>query len=230
MDSNGRNRLTHQKTLIFDFDGTMCFLFKNYDLSKTAELLSKRMRDYHIVFSGKQDSFDIFDEVLRQTENDQKLRKRALLEANNMITQAEVEAIESCEPIRGIREVLAALMENGVRIGVATNNSKKCVRKFLERFLPETDMPIWGRVACQPQLMKPNPWSIQKVCEALETDMENTLFIGDTKRDYLAALSAGCAFIGMTANERKRMKLMDIIPENRMVSDYFDLQKWLYDR
>lgn len=71
--------------------------------------------------------------------------------------------------------------------------------------------------------MKPNPWSIIEVLKKMNCLPENTIFVGDTQRDYIATVKAGCEFIAMAPTDKKRQRLLKILPENIIVSDFNEL-------
>lgn len=216
--------LTGKNGILLDFDGTICLLFKNYNLQNTVTELCDCMRKLCISYSSTQDSFEVFEEIIRQTENDNLLRSKALREANRIITNAEIEAIHTCEPVRGAIEVLDFLLEKRMPLGISTNNSVRCVECFFEKYLPGKTIPIVGRVAECLHLMKPNPWSINEVCKRLMILPQQALYIGDTKRDYEAARNAGCLFWGMGTTERKWNRLLSFSPADSIVNDFFTLR------
>ena len=89
------------------------------------------------------------------------------------------------------------------------------------------DIPVVGRVGDKPELMKPNAWSLLEVISKLNCCSDDVIFIGDTQRDYLCAKNVGCKFIGLAPTERKKQKLLNVISESDIVSDYYELVKCL---
>ena len=105
------------KGLVLDFDGTMCLLFQNFSLSKVSETLSNAMRKYNIKFSEKEDAFNVFDHILHQTQEGL-LRQQALICADSILSNAEVDAIDSCEPIEYLNECLDYCKNHNIPIGI----------------------------------------------------------------------------------------------------------------
>ncbi len=198
------SELNKDLVLIFDFDGTMCQIFKNYNLDNTVALLVEKMNSYDIEFSSEKDSFDVFEEIVKQTENKIEIRKTALNEANNILSIAELEAVATGEIVKGVDVIIPQLIENNIPIGISTNNSSKCVLSFLRRYMPSCVIPTIGRIGDEPELMKPNPYSILEVLKKMNCTPANAIFIGDSLRDYQGAMNAGCQFIGMAPTEKKR--------------------------
>lgn len=217
------SKLNKDIALIFDFDGTMCQVFKNYNLDNTVDLLVKKMNFYDIDFSSEKDSFDVFEEILKQTENKIETRKTALNEANQILSVAELEAVVTGELVEGVEVILPQLISNHIAIGISTNNSSQCVHSFLQKYMPNHIIPTVGRIGDKPGLMKPNPYSIFEVLKELNCSPANAIFIGDSLRDYHGAINAGCRFVGMAPTVKKRDRLLKVIPESEIVTNFYEL-------
>lgn len=217
------------KALVLDFDGTMCLLFKNFDLNETVRTLHTAMKKRGVAYSPEDDAFNVFDAIARQTENDLH-RLRAFGEADKILTDAEMQAVDSCEIVPGLAEAIRFLYNKGISIGVASNNSGACIEKLTGRLCPDIPIAVTGRIGEKPQLMKPNPWSLRETVARMKCREESVFFVGDSKRDYLCADGTRCCFIGMAPTERKRERLLQFLPGGRIVSDYYDLQKYLTDK
>lgn len=213
--------------IVLDFDGTMCRLFHNYDLKETVKTLKRAMQDFDIVFDLSKGAYDIFKEIVFQTSNDLFKRKKALEISDLILTNAELDAVKTCEPINGVAEVLPYLLTKGYSIGVSTNNSKECVHAFLEKYCNGINLPIVGRNGLKPELMKPNTWPLENIIEILEGDPLNAIFVGDTKSDFCCAKKVGCKFVGMAITKKKCEILQEILLPNQIVSNYFELSTML---
>lgn len=217
------SKLNRDLALIFDFDGTMCQIFKNYNLHNIVALLVEKMKSFDIEFSYEKDSFDVFEEIVKQTENKIEIRKTALNEANHILSIAELEAVVTGELVEGVDVVLPKLIKNKIAIGISTNNSSQCVLSFLHKYMPNHVIPTIGRIGDEPELMKPNPYSIVEVLKEMNCSTVNAIFIGDSLRDYQGAMNAGCQFIGMAPTEKKRDRLLKVIPESNIVTNFYEL-------
>ncbi len=216
--------LKENEIIVFDFDGTMCRLFKNYDLASVVQSLQAAMSTFGVDFSLSNDAFDVFMEIVCQLKDVDK-REEALSCADKIITKAEIEAVETGEPVLGVEAMMSFLYCNHYRFGISTNNSEACVRAFLKKYCQAIPIPIVGRQGTKPELMKPNTWSLDRAIEELAGNPQNTIFVGDTERDYQCARRVGCHFLGMAATERKRIKLSAFLSEENIVSDYYSLMK-----
>lgn len=215
-----------KNTLIFDFDGTVFFLFSNYDLADTCRKLESGMKDFGVDFSSKTDPFDVF-ETIRQQTKETDIRKKAFAAADEILADAEKEAAAIADPVPGAAEILPLLIEKGFKIGIATNNSRGSVLEGLHRILEHPDLPVEGRIGDQPEKMKPEPDSVLKVMNDLHADREETIFIGDTIRDLQAAQNCGADFVGMGPTERKYSRLKAYDPNIPIVKTFFELYKEL---
>ena len=209
--------------LVFDFDGTMCRLFKNYSLNQVVAELHDRMKKYGYNFSLDKDAFDIFEFIGIQENLNNRKKIELYGEMNQVLVSAEMEAVKSCELVNGVNEVIPLLKKSGYKIGVATNNSVECVSEFLNLHCSKMDIPIVGRVGKSPELMKPNKWSLIEVLKKMDCSVGNSIFFGDTQRDYECAKNAACKFIGVAPNDKKLKRLQRIKPEIDIVSDFYDL-------
>lgn len=210
-------------SVVFDFDGTMCRLFNNYNLAHTSLILHEKMREYGVNFSPDCDAFDVFN-VIRCQISKKDVRFSAFRVADSIISVAESEAVKTCQPIRGVEKIFLQLAyDNNYAVGIATNNSSACVQTFLNDFCNGCIVPIVGRVPDMPEKMKPAPWSLLKVAEKLHTPVENIVFIGDTMNDYACSCCVGCAFIGMAYNQTKKQYMQKFLMDDMIVSDYYEL-------
>lgn len=216
------------RAIVFDFDGTMCLLFKNFNLKRTVEDLHLAMVKRGIAYSIENDSFDVFETIMQQTEEGL-YRTQALIEADKILTEAEIMAVDSCELVPGLTEVVRLLYNKGMSIGVSSNNSSKCIKKLTDQLWPDIPISITGRVGNKPHLMKPNSWSLSETLKKMDSSEESALFVGDTKRDYLCSESTQCSFIGMASTKKKKEKLLQFLSCNQIVYNFYDLQTKLME-
>jgi len=100
-------------------------------------------------------------------------------------------------PYPGLRELVRHLGSRGVPWGVATNK----FRRFAEPLMNAMDFdPVCGCLVtpCDVAEAKPHPESILLSCTRLDARPENTVYIGDHKRDIDAGRAAGCYTIAAT--------------------------------
>ena len=217
------------ESVVLDFDGTMCLLFQNHDLAATRRRMREALGRLSIDFDEALDAFDAFEAVLTQTEGCPEVREKALLAADEILSDAEVAAAGSGPAVTGVAEAVDFWRGAGYRVGVATNNSARAVEAFLDRMSVEP-LPIVGRDGAHPERLKPSTWSVDRVLELMGGRPETTVFVGDTRRDYETSLRAGCAFLGMVPTERKRVRLSAALDEALMAHDYPELLQRFFRR
>lgn len=213
--------------LVFDFDGTMCRLFKNYSLWHVVDELHTKTAKYGYNFPLDKDAFDIFGFIGALNDLNESRKAKLYEEMNDVLVAAEMDAVKSCELVCGVDEVLPTLKKSGYKVGVATNNSPECVLEFLRLYCNELDVPIVGRIGSRPELMKPNQWSLIETAKRLNCDINNVLFFGDTQRDYDCALNAGCRFVGVAPTFKKIQGLQLIKPVVKIVKDFYELNNMI---
>lgn len=214
-------------SLVFDFDGTMIKLFSNYNLKKTSAHLKEVVKKYGVEFDDNLDAFDVFSVISSALVSQDERRIMAYSEADDVLTAAELEAVVTGQPVDGVADGIMQLYEEGFNLGIATNNSAKCVSAFMSRYCPSVVIPIAGRVGERPELMKPDTWSLVTVMNKMDCVAQNTILIGDTSRDFECALKAGCKFIGMAHSEYKFERLLKIIDANDIVCNFRELREKL---
>ncbi|MDE6690665.1 MAG: HAD hydrolase-like protein [Clostridia bacterium] len=205
----------------------MCRLFRNYNLKRTSLILQDRMREYGVVFSPESDAFDIF-KVISQQISDTQVKLRAFRTADAILCEAEAEAADKCEPLKGFGEVFPQIVQSAkCVVGVATNNSAQSVQAFLKRVCHGCSVPVVGRVPDMPERMKPSPWSVLEISDKMRVAAKDVIFVGDTLNDYDCSRNAGCTFVGMAATAKKREHLSQFLPADMIVNDYFALRSKL---
>lgn len=209
--------------VVFDFDGTMCLLFQKYDLRHTSVALKERMLEYGVKFLPRHDAFDVFNVISEQIP-DIETKRDAFRAADSILTFAENEAVETGIPVGGVEEIFTRIVQCGwCSVGVATNNSARCVQTFLHKVCHSCCVPVVGRVPDAPERMKPDSWSLIEVARQMQVAPKDIVFVGDTWNDFVCAQKVDCAFIGMASMPNKRERLQQFLPADQVVSDYYEL-------
>lgn len=218
-------REVKNKTVILDFDGTMCRLFEGYELKKVSNRLHNEMKIMDIDFPKDEDCFEVFRAITQQTCRGSQLRNQAYLIAHEIIMEAECEAVDTGLDVVGVTEFINSMQQHNVKIGIATNNSEECVKKYLKNKGISKMIPIVGRQAFQPEYMKPNSWSLTTILKIIGSNYNETIFIGDSLNDYSCAKKCEVYFIGMASTEKKKKRLQAIEDNIEIVDNYFRLLK-----
>jgi len=105
----------------------------------------------------------------------------------------------------GVLEMLGALEQRRLWLGVATGKS----RRGLDRALKDTELGRYFHVTrtAEETCSKPDPEMLHEIMDELGVHPENTLMVGDTEYDLDMAQRAGVASIAVTygAHEHHRL-------------------------
>lgn len=157
------------KLVIFDLDGTV--VENNYDWAFIRKTLG--------VENGS-----ILSYLDRLPETERKEKYARLEEFERQQTR-----LARLKP--GIQEFLAYLRSTGLRTALVTNNNRENTEYLLKKFNLEFDLVITRESG----LYKPTGEPFKEVMARLELKPEETVVIGDTHYDLLAAEQAGIANI-----------------------------------
>lgn len=212
----------HYKAVVLDFDGTVFRLFCNYNLDKIKIELMSLLNTYEVEFNLENDAFDVFEKIFN-SDLDSQIKKCMLEKVNEIIKGAEIDALNTGVLIDGFSDFLRWMDSKKFSLAIVTNNSEECVREFFSRYYNRMDCVIVGRDCQRPDLMKPNPYMLDKMCELLNLSRNEICFVGDSVRDYNCALAFGCDFIGMAPTSKKKRKLQTRNGNIIIVEDYIEL-------
>jgi len=99
-------------------------------------------------------------------------------------------------PYEGVREVLEALEERGVGLGVVTNKPHEIAEPVCHAAFPSVQFAsIHGAGNGLPP--KPDPSAIYRTCERLEITPAEAVLVGDSVVDVRTARNAGCGAVAV---------------------------------
>ncbi|MFF0085597.1 HAD family hydrolase [Streptomyces canus] len=199
------------RCVLFDFDGPICQLFAGHSAKAIAEdqetwlavrglagVLTERER------SSRDPHWVLSEVAARHPGSD------LVIELEEWLTQQELWAVERAMPTAYADPLIRTWSAMGVRLAIATNNSDRTVKAYLEsRHLIGCFAPnIYGRTR-ELHLLKPNPYNLKRALWALGAAADTTLMIGDTPSDHAAAQGAGVHFLGYARNKEKQRLLLE---------------------
>ncbi|WP_341502225.1 phosphoglycolate phosphatase [Gallaecimonas sp. GXIMD4217] len=106
--------------------------------------------------------------------------------------------VSGTRPYQGVRELLADLHGQGIRLALITNKA----RRFTEPLLAGLDLAQYFELVLAGDDLaekKPHPAPLLHLCEQWQLTPEQLLMVGDSRNDIQAAKAAGCASAGLTA-------------------------------
>jgi len=181
------------ESVLFDLDGTLVdtapdfiyvlnlLLEENNKAPLPAELIRAHVSD------GTAALVAMAFQVDRQDPGLEPLRQR-------LLTLYEANLAVNSKPFPGITDLLATLATAGIPWGIVTN---KPVR-YAEPLLNQLDLtPTYAALICPDHVSqpKPHPEALLKACSRIGCRAENSIYVGDHRRDIEAGAAAGMTTI-----------------------------------
>lgn len=189
------------KTLIFDFDGTIAdtlpFTVNNVlELNRSMKLLNAEKIDIE-----KFRSMDLSSYI--------KSLKIPTLKLLYFVLRLQLKLgsqINSVSTFNDLAETLVLLKRRGVKTGIVTSNSKKNVKKFLQK----NNLNYFDFIYTTINYFEKSKL-IEKAIKKLKLYTEDVIYIGDEVRDIEAARAAGIKIASVTWG----YNLESILTENK---------------
>ena len=103
---------------------------------------------------------------------------------------------EATAPYEGVRDVISALRQKGLRTAVVSNKIDSAVQLLVQRYFPgDFDFAVGERADVR---RKPAPDAVFAALEALGVKKEDAVFVGDSEVDLETAANAGLPCISVT--------------------------------
>lgn len=124
----------------------------------------------------------------------------------------------------GVPEMLAPLLDKGIRLAVLSNKphdfTKLCVRRLLDGI---PFFPVLGQRESVPK--KPDPTGALEVATLLDIPPKEIIYLGDTSVDMKTAAAAGMTAVGVLWGFRDKEELMNSGADHllRHPAELFDL-------
>lgn len=186
---NGKG-VFYMKAIVFDFDGT---------IANTLPVMFHSFRQVFKTYDNKEYSDEEIKNMFGPPEPD--------LIKQNLNSEQKEEAIELyyweynnhhnqlVEENKAINDMLATLKNKGYKLGIVTGKSKKSFNISLEKLDMDDyfDVTITGYDVNR---AKPDPEGLFKALTELNVRPEDSLYIGDSDNDILAAKEANVPVAG----------------------------------
>ena len=112
-------------------------------------------------------------------------------------------------PVRAGKMGVKILKDDGYIVAALTNSSREVSEKWME--LKKVGAHFDKLMGIEDVgVPKPAPDGIIKMCKHLKVKTKDTVYIGDTEADIIAAKSAGCIPVGVVSGGTERRTLRDL--------------------
>ncbi|MDO4502226.1 MAG: HAD family hydrolase [Coriobacteriia bacterium] len=110
-------------------------------------------------------------------------------------------------PYPGMREALAQLRANGVRLALLSNKFDHGVQVMIDAKMPNEFEIARGERPDTPR--KPDPTGLLSIFAQLDADPAQSAYVGDSPGDMQVAKNAGCLAVGVSWGYRSVQDLQD---------------------
>jgi phosphoglycolate phosphatase len=194
------------EAILFDYDGTLAIL--NLDFAA----MQRHLHAFTVsqgISPQELHGLDILEmlawatEWLRQHSPEQ--ADCYARDAEQLIQDMEIEAAHSSDLLPGVPELLTALRQKQIGVGIVTRNCDAAVRvtfphidTYCQAFIPRD----------RATQVKPHPAHLQAALDCLGTTPERTIMVGDGAMDIQAGKALGMFSIGVLSGYSSRAKLL----------------------
>ena len=139
-------------------------------------------------------------------ELDTDLDREALARLPGLHAEAYIRQFDSVRPLPGATDLLATLTEQGARWAIATSGAERYARPALDLLGVPQDTPLVTRD--QVRYAKPDPDLFLTAAERIGVDIRDSMVVGDSVWDMLAAQRARALGIGLLSGGYGREELI----------------------
>lgn len=191
--------------VLLDFDGPFCSVFAGLPAAEvSAQLVERLGKAGHTTQPEWASETDPLALLRLISEGSPEL----VPDADAILADLEVEAVQRARPNPDIERVLDACAATGRRAVVVSNNSGRAIRSYLDQHGQSPRVrEVLGRVPGDPSSMKPSPRLLFDAMGPHEASA--CVFIGDAVRDVDAGHAAGVPTIGFANKSRKERSLAE---------------------
>lgn len=200
-----------KKLVIFDLDGTLLNTIADLAAATNQALQQEGFptheTDAYRFFVGNGIN-KLFERALPEQERTEKniLKIRSLF-----IPYYDVHNVDLSRPYPGIPELLAALQQKGIMLGVASNKYQAATQKLIAHYFPNISfVEVLGQREGIPA--KPDPSIVNDILAKAGVEREEVLYVGDSNVDMQTAHNAGVTAVGVAWGFRPRTELEALHP------------------
>lgn len=197
--------LQRARFLLLDFDGPVCSIFAGTPASRVANDLLGALRTEGVSIPERiKATLDPF-EVLRFAHS---INFAAADRTERRLREAEVAAVPTAMRTPHAADLITAWRKTGKAVAIVSNNSEAAVVAFASLHRLTLDAVV-GRTSSDPSLLKPNPHLVERAVDALGAAGPDTVLVGDSPSDIVAAKESCVNAIGYANKIGKHARLVD---------------------
>jgi phosphoglycolate phosphatase len=119
----------------------------------------------------------------------------------------EAEQLDLIHPYEGVRELLSALKEKGIRLAVLSNKKHEATSAIIRHHFPDTFDVVLGEGG--DVVKKPDTSGFAKILRELDiSDPETVLYVGDSEIDVMTVKNARCRGVFVSWGFRTKEQLI----------------------
>lgn len=176
------------KTIIFDFDGTIANTF-----DQVVEIVFKEAKHSKFKLTKKEIKTLIRTKSLREVLKTYHINKLKLIYGVWKIRKELRSKIHETKPYKGVEELLLTLKEQGYTLGLLTSNKKNNVLPFLQ----EHNIDVFDFHYYKASIFKKTN-AFKKIIKRHKLNLNQILYVGDELRDVVSSREAGIKCISVT--------------------------------
>ncbi|MBH1940627.1 HAD family hydrolase [Mobilitalea sibirica] len=212
------NRLIQPEVLVTDFDRTLTYLYKDPTLlpelaNRIRSLYGRSLEIPREYVENEIDGYmvwhklhDIAVKNFPKAEAD-----RINKQAEDVVTDFELQIVKRVGLFPGVPEAVRQLRSKGIRLGLVSSNATSVVQYALLEVNILTEFTyVDGRpYPFHPELIKPNPYPLNKALAAMNADQASFWYVGDDKVDMVAAKAANVTAVGVCTGRYLKEELLE---------------------
>ena len=197
------------KAVLFDLDGTLL-----NTLSDLAASVNHVMRKYGYP-EHSEDAIRSFvgngvRNLMRRAMprgEDDPVFEEALLEQINYYRKNDR---VKTKPYDGVLELLSALREKGILVGILSNKEQVAAKELCGEFFPESYDIALGNVKGRP--IKPDPAIVEEALLKFKLNKSEVLYVGDSETDAATAQNSGidCVLVSWGFRDREMLEKFSV--------------------
>jgi len=196
------------KAVLFDLDGTLINSLHDIadSMNRVLEKKGYRTHDYdaYRYFIGR-GLYNLVGSTLPEAEKTEQNIRNLYQE---LLRDYEVNLLQKTVLYRGIPELLNELVSKNIRLTILSNKADNFTKTIAAELLKSWPFEVvLGSGDNVPR--KPDPTGALMVCESLQLEPSDFLYIGDTSTDMQTAIAAGMYPVGVTWGFRTRDELLE---------------------